>query len=170
MLSVLKRLLGHVAVETPVPPARTLRLLPHRHHPGLIEALRNQHKELLQLFADLERAAEQENDGACRAALERFARALNSHLAIENRYLYGYFARHGHPDPDISRRLEDMATDMMHVGRILHRFLGKHSRASLQPGEFAQLRRDLRPVGEVLAHRIHEEESFLYPLYAPPAG
>lgn len=170
MLSVLKRLLGHAVAERPVAPAGTLRLLPHRHHPGLIETLRDQHRELLQLFAGLETASERQDGVDFQAALERFARALNAHLAIENRYLYGFFARHGHPDADIAGRIDVMATDMMHVGRILQRFLAKYSRAPLQAGQFAQLRRDLGAVGEVLVHRIHEEESVLYPLYAPPTS
>jgi hypothetical protein len=30
--------------------------------------------------------------------------------------------------------------------------------------------KDLAVIGEVLTHRIHEEESVLYPLYAPRAS
>jgi len=169
MLTVFKRLLGKSdAGATHALPPGKLRSLLRRHRPGLIANLLDQHKELLALFSDLERAAEKENASACRQALHRFARMLEQHLAIENRELYGYLLSHpGHADPEHMPRVRMMATDMMHVGRILHRFVAEHSRPSFTPEQLAQLRRDLPAIGEVLAHRIHEEETVLYPLYVP---
>ena len=171
MLSVFKRLLGRGPAADPsrADTATPLRSLLQRYRPDLIASLRDQHRELLALFAELETASEQHNRSACRWALDRFARALQTHLALENRHLYDYLARQDHADPEVAQRVETMSTDMMHVGRILHRFLTTYSRAAFTPDELLQMRRDLRVVGEVLAHRIHEEESVLYPLYAPPA-
>jgi regulator of sigma D len=169
MLTVFKRLLGQSeAGVSHVLPARKLLSLLRRDRPGLIAKLQDQHKELLVLFSDLERASEQENASACRQALHRFARMLDYHLAIENRELYGYFLSHAeHVDPDLMPRVRMMSTDMMHVGRILHRFVTAYSCPALTPEQLAQLRRDLPAIGEVLVHRIHEEETVLYPLYAP---
>ena len=169
MLTVFKRLLGQSnAVVSRALPAGKLPSLRHRYRPGLIASLRGQHKELLALFADLERASEQENASACRQALYRFARMLEQHLAIENRELYGYLlSQPSHVDPDLMLRVRTMSTDMMHVGRILNRFVTAYSGPVLTPEQLAQLRRDLPAIGEVLAHRIHEEEIVLYPLYAP---
>lgn len=169
MMTVFKRLLGQSeAVATDALPAKKLLSLLRRHRPGLIVILHGQHKELLALFGDLERASEQQNASACRQALHRFARMLEHHLAIENRDLYGYLlSQPEHVDPDLMPRVRMMSTDMMHVGRILHRFVTAYSRPSLTPEQMAQLRRDLPAIGEVLVHRIHEEETVLYPLYAP---
>lgn len=169
MLTVLKRLLGQSdAGVSHALPGRKLLTLMRRYRPALIASLRDQHKELLALFTDLERASEQENASACRQALHRFARMLEQHLAIENRELYGYLLSHsGHADPDVTSRIRMMSTDMMHVGRILHRFVTAYSGPALTPEQLAQLRRDLPAIGEVLTHRIHEEETVLYPLYLP---
>ena len=49
---------------------------------------------------------------------------------------------------------------------MLHRFITTYARATWTEVLQAQLHKDLRPIGEVLAHRIHEEESVLYPLYS----
>ena len=168
MLTVFKRLLGQgdAAVSRALPEGKRLSLL-RRYRPGLIASLRDQHKELLALFGALERASEQQNASACRQALHRFARMLEQHLAIENRELYGYLS--SHPEdiaPDLRSRVTMMSTDMMHVGRILQRFVSTYSSATLTPEQLTQLRRDLPAIGEVLAHRIHEEEAVLYPLYA----
>lgn len=169
MLSVFRRLGRNTAAGFRASaPARKLQSLHHRYRPGLIGRLREQHKQLLGLFADLEQACELADAGTCRKALCRFTAALQDHLAFENRYLYGYFSRHGHADSDIALRIETMATDMMHVGRILQRFVGAWAGDAPEASLVAQLRRDLGAVGEVLAHRIHEEEAVLYPLYSPP--
>jgi len=62
-----------------------------------------------------------------------------------------------------------MSADMMRVGKMLHRFITTYTRATWSTALQAQLRKDLPPIGEVLVHRIHEEESVLYPLYLPRA-
>ena len=46
----------------------------------LIPTLQAEHRELLELFADLERSSEQGDEPACRAALDRFTRVLQDHL------------------------------------------------------------------------------------------
>ena len=169
MLTVFKRLLGQSeAGVSHAPPAGKLLSLLRRYRPGLIANLQDQHKELLALFRDLERASEQANASACRQALHRFARMLEYHLALENRELYDYLLSHPeHVNPDLRPRVRMMSTDMMHVGRILQRFITAYSGPALTPEQLAQLRRELPSIGEVLAHRIHEEETVLYPLYAP---
>jgi hypothetical protein len=136
----------------------------------LIPNLQAEHKELLTLFAELERASEQSDEMACRSALDRFTRVLQDHLLTENRHLYGYLSRHPDANPDVARRVDDMSSDMMRIGKMLHRFITTYTRATWTSVLQAQLRKDLPPIGEVLAHRIHEEESVLYPLYSPRAS
>lgn len=137
------------------------------YRPDLIPLLQGEHRELVSLFAELERSSEQGDETACRAALDRFTRVLQDHLLTENRHLYGYFSRHSDPDPDVARQVDAMSADMMRVGQMLHRFITTYTRATWSSALQAQLRKDLRPIGEVLVHRIHEEETVLYPLYSP---
>jgi hypothetical protein len=164
MLSVFKRWFGHdrgAGAATRRPGGE--------YQPELIAGLQAEHRELLGLFGELERASEQNDEGACRAALERFTRALQEHLLTENRHLYGYFARNPSVDPSVARRVDSMSGDMMRVGKILHRFITTYARTTWTSALHANLRTDLRAIGEVLSHRIHEEETVLYPLYAPRA-
>jgi hypothetical protein len=164
MFSAFKRWLGH-ADEAPSAPRRA-----GDYRPGLIPALQADHRELLALFGELERASERNDETACRTALDRFTRLLQEHLLTENRHLYGYFARYPDADPGIVRKVDSMSADMMHVGKVLHRFITTYTRATWSSALYAQMRKDLGVIGEVLAHRIHEEESVLYPLYAPRAN
>ena len=170
MFSVLKRWLGQDdatgGAHAPRPDAVTRRPL-NEFRPELIDSLQVEHRQLLALFTDLERASEQNDESACRFALDRFTRLLQEHLLTENRHLYGWFARNPANDPDVARRVDSMSADMMHVGKILHRFITAYSRTTWTADSPAQLKRDIRVIGEVLAHRIHEEESVLYPLYVP---
>lgn len=140
------------------------------YRPELIPTLQAEHRELLGLFAELEKSSEQGDEPACRVALDRFTRFLQDHLLTENRHLYGYFSRHADPDTDVARQVETISADMMRVGKILHRFITTYTRATWSSALQAQLRKDLRPIGEVLVHRIHEEEKVLYPLYSPRAS
>jgi hypothetical protein len=140
------------------------------YRPELIPSLLHEHQQLLALFAELERASEHGDDVACRNALDRFTRVLQEHLLTENRHLYGYFSRHEDPDPNIARQVDAMSADMMRVGKILHRFITSYTRATWTDATRIQLRKDMQTIGEVLVHRIHEEETVLYPLYAPRAS
>ena len=135
------------------------------YRPELIPALQSDHRELLALFAELKRASEHNDETACRATLDRFTRLLQDHLLTENRHLYGYFSRHPGSNPEVARQVDTMSADMMRVGKILHRFITTYTRATWTDALYGQMRKDLGVLGEVLTHRIHEEESVLYPLY-----
>ena len=167
MFSTLKRWFGREAGNPRREPGRPAR---GDYRPDLIPALRADHQQLLALFAELERASERNDETACRAALDRFTRVLQEHLLTENRHLYGYLSRHPNPDPSVARQIDDMSADMMRVGKILHRFISSYARVTWSADLHARMRRDLATIGEVLTHRIHEEESVLYPLYAPRAS
>ena len=162
MFSTLKRWFGREAGAASAGRARPA-LGDYR--PELIPALQSDHRELLALFAELERASERNDETACRATLDRFTHRLQEHLLTENRHLYGYFSRHPEKNPDVARQVDTMSADMMRVGKILHRFITTYTRATWTNALYVQLRKDLGVMGEVLTHRIHEEESVLYPLY-----
>ena len=169
MNSLLKRWFGrgNSAGETGVSPSAGGGRPRGDFRPDLIPLLQGEHRELLALFAELERSSEQGDETACRSALDRFTRVLQDHLLTENRHLYGYFSRNIDPDPQVARQVDAMSSDMMRVGKMLHRFITTYTRATWSSVLQAQLRKDLPPIGEVLAHRIHEEETVLYPLYTP---
>lgn len=167
MFSTLKRWFGREAGNAGREAGRPAR---GDYRPDLIPALQADHQQLLALFAELEQASARSDETACRAALDRFTRVLQEHLLTENRHLYGYLSRHPDPNPAVARQIDDMSADMLRVGKILHRFISSYSRVTWSTDLYARMRRDLAAIGEVLAHRIHEEERVLYPLYAPRAS
>jgi hypothetical protein len=169
MFSALKRWLGK-ADEAPSSRPGKSRPTHGDYRPELIPALQADHRDLLALFAELERTSQGSDQTACRTALDRFTRLLQDHLLTENRHLYGYFSRHPDPNPDVARQVDSMSADMMRVGKMLHRFITTYTRTTWSNELYAQMRKDLAVIGEVLTHRIHEEESVLYPLYSPRAS
>ena len=170
MLSVFKRWLGNAGTEDSPAKGGAARRPLGDYRPELIGTLQAEHKELLRLFGQLEDAAANGDETACRSALDQFTRLLQDHLLTENRHLYGYFARNPQTDTQNAQRVDSMSADMMHVGKILHRFITAYTRTTWTMTMRDQLRRDLRPIGEVLVHRIREEETVLYPLYSPRAS
>lgn len=134
----------------------------------LVALLRTEHRELLALLVGIERANAHADDDACRQALDRFTRTLREHLRLENRHLYGYFARQANPDRGTAARVAQMSGEMLQIGRELHAFIATYSRGAWSSARRMRLREDIRRVGDILRHRIREEETALYPLYQPP--
>lgn len=164
MLNAFKRWIGYGG-DSAAPAGGRVRRPLGDYRAGLIPELRADHQKLLELFSELERACEQNDELACRSALDRFTRVLQDHLLTENRHLYGYFSRHPESDPAVARQVDGMSADMMRVGKMLHRFITTYTRVTWTGDLYVRLKKDLGIVGEVLMHRIHEEESVLYPLY-----
>jgi hypothetical protein len=136
----------------------------------LIPCLHAEHQELLALFGTLERASKSSDEVACRTALDRFTRLLQQHLLAENRHLYGYFARNANPNPKVAQRVETMSTEMLQIGKTLHRFVTAYAQAPWTAALREQLQQEIPVIGSVLSRRIHEEETELYPLYLPRAS
>jgi hypothetical protein len=166
MLSTLKRWFGHDASNAadPLAPGSPLNGRGD-YREDLIPTLRAEHQELLALFGALERASKSSDEVACRTALDRFTRLLQQHMLAENRHLYGYFARHGDPNPRVALRVETMSTEMLQIGKTLRRFITTYAQSTWSAALRERLQREVPAIGSMLAHRIHEEESELYPLY-----
>lgn len=165
MYSLFKRWFGRNdgAANAPVPAA----VARGNYRPDLIPALHAEHQELLALFGTLERASKSSDEIACRTALDRFTRLLQQHLLTENRHLYGYLSRNVPSNPNVAQRIETMSAEMLQIGKTLHRFITTYSHSTWTVALREKLQRDIPEIGSVLAHRIHEEETELYPLYLP---
>jgi len=131
--------------------------------------LHAEHRELLALLTVVQRACEGDDDVACRIAVNRFGQLLREHLVTENRYLYGYFARHLHPDPNAALRITAMSMEMLRIGKPLHHFISTYTRGPWTAEQRRGLPADVGNIGAILRHRIAEEERLLYPLYVPTA-
>lgn len=167
MIAILKRWFGGNVAEPPPAAAPKPR---DNYRADLIPALHAEHQALLALFGTLERASESGDEVACRTALDRFAHLLQQHLLAENRHLYGYFARQAQADAEAAQRVETMSAEMLRIGKTLHRFITTYAQTPWTAALHEQLQRDIRRIGSVLAHRIHKEETELYPLYLPRAS
>lgn len=166
MTSILKRWFGRADVSKPSGEPKSS----SDYRVDLIPALHAEHQELLALFGSLERASKSGDEVACRSALDRFTRLLQQHLLAENRHLYGYFARNTDPNPGLAQRVETMSAEMLQIGKTLHRFITTYSQGTWNASLREKLEQDIPRIGSILTHRIHEEETQLYPLYLPRAS
>jgi len=131
----------------------------------LVDVLRAQHAELLQLVKDVNEAVVRDSERDVSAALISLTSALLAHLAFEDDRLYPALTRVTSESPhDVpSKVARTYERNMETISVALRAFLEKYS--GDQSIDLPSFRRDWQLVSELLADRIASEEKTLYPLY-----
>ena len=169
MFSFLKRWLGHEATAEPpaeIPRSSAGNRVPY--HPNLIEDLKSEHQELVDLLGRVSKALDKGDIKPIPKLLHEFGVRLRAHLLKENVELYVYLTRNLAGDPDNQALIRDLKREMMQIGRSVNQFLETyvdHTWDQERKDKFAE---DFAQLTEVLGQRIQVEESDLYTLYLPP--
>lgn len=138
-----------------------------RYSPELIDLLKQDHKQLLSLYTDVQNAFERNEFAAVSEKLEKFKSNLQSHLLTENIRLYIYLDRCLANDASNSELIRGFRREMDEIAKVAMKFLNKYSAIGVDEqlaGHFAE---DFATIGKVLGERIDKEENVLYPLYLP---
>ena len=138
-----------------------------RHDPRLIDALKEDHRMLLDIYTAIESARRAEDLLSVQTRLGQFRMVLQDHLLKENVRLYVYLEHVLRGDSVSHELMHGFRHEMDDIGRVLVGFLGKYREISIHPelaGEFAK---DFATIGDALIARIRREEETLYPMYAP---
>ena len=139
-----------------------------RYQPALIEDMKADHVELLNLYTDIQMASETRNFKKVAAALKEFRGALEDHLLKENVNLYIYLTHLLKSDAMNSELIAGFRKEMDGIASIALKFLAKYESI----GEDAHLHdgfgEEFATIGKVLGDRITREEKTLYTLYVPP--
>ncbi|MBU0501586.1 MAG: hemerythrin domain-containing protein [Gammaproteobacteria bacterium] len=138
------------------------------YYPDLIKHLTAEHKDLLALYQRIENARAGADYGRVDDLLEEFASVLRGHLLTENVKLYVYLKYVLSKDPENAALMQQMRTEMMHIGRSVVAFLDTYHKCAWDEAMRQQFAADMAQIGAVLVKRINTEEDTLYPLYMPP--
>lgn len=139
------------------------------HDPQLIEALKEDHRLLLDIFHAIDEARRQGDLMTVQTRLNHFRTVLQDHLLKENVRLYVYLEHVLKGDPTSHALMHEFRHEMDAIGRTVVGFLAKYKEIGLHPEMSDGFVADLAAVGQALVARIRREEDTLYPMYAPPA-
>lgn len=136
-----------------------------RHDPRLLEALREDHRLLLDIYKAIDKARRDGELLTVQTRLDQFRMALQDHLLKENVRLYVYIERRLQGDPDSRKLIREFRQEMEQIGRALMEFLGKYRQIGIHPELASEFDVDYLAIGKALTTRIRREEDLLYPMY-----
>lgn len=139
------------------------------HDHRLIEALQEDHRLLLEIFAAINSARLQGDLMTVQTRLNQFRVVLRDHLLKENVRLYVYLEHLLAGDSVSHQLMHEFRHEMDDIGRAVIGFLNQYKEIGLHPEMEGRFAADLAAIGEALVARIRREEDTLYPMYAPPA-
>lgn len=136
-----------------------------RYNPELINQFFDEHKNLLSLFAQLDKAVEQGNVSAPNKWLRKFTAALRTYLLTKNLHLFVYLQHAYKNDHETLRLIKEYKREMRVIGRGAEHLVTKYKKAELNDVEIKAFAQDLEHLGKILVQQIDSEEAILYPLY-----
>lgn len=138
------------------------------HDPRLIEALKEDHLLLLDIFKAIDSARQQGDLMTVQTRLNQFRIVIQDHLLKENVRLYVYLEHLLAGDPTSHELMHGFRHEMDGIGRAVVGFLTRYKEIGLHPEAAGKFATDLAAIGEALVARIRREEDTLYPMYSPP--
>jgi regulator of sigma D len=135
--------------------------------PDLIDGLQSDHRELLVMFSQISRAAEQGPYDGIPDQLTNFKTRLEAHLLAENYRFYGYLEEKLSRDSENATLIRDFRKEMNTIARQVVNFIKTWRQQGVTAETAPKFREELGQIGTILKHRIGREEQSLYPLYSP---
>lgn len=135
--------------------------------PELVPELKDDHQQLLKLFAEIKAAHAHGNLQEVGELLDRFRNALGEHLIKENVRFYIYLEHALKKDQASHDLVHQFRRDMDGIGKTVMAFLKRYRNIASEPALAATFGPELDNVGKVLGERIRSEEQTLYALYLP---
>lgn len=132
---------------------------------SLIQKLKEDHQELVKLFAAIKSAAAEGKFNDVPKILSEFKLALQTHLAMENVRFYVYVQQLYANDVDTSDFITGLRSEMNGIARVVMKFTEKYSAVLLNQANAASFNVELEEIGAVLVKRVQLEETRLYSLY-----
>lgn len=137
------------------------------HYTSLMDELKSEHRQLLEVFGRMKKSGESEDAAEFQQALADFKGLLVPHVVKEAYKVYTYLRQYykDKGDAEVYRRVTGYKTEMTGIGDAALKFIDAHERAAPDAIDFANVNESLREIGLLLGDRIRREEAFLYPLY-----
>lgn len=136
-----------------------------RFDPTLVNGLKRDHRELVDMYGKIGRLIEGGHFGDIPGELLVFKTRLEAHLLTENVRFYTYLEQSLESDTDNAAIIHDFRREMNGIARAVIEFVKRYQVARFDEATKRQFTDEYAKVGGLLAQRIEREESNLYPLY-----
>ncbi|MBD8526674.1 hemerythrin domain-containing protein [Pseudomarimonas arenosa] len=170
MLELLRKIIGQPPAPPVERPVVRLSTTPSRtpsFDSRLIDVLKQDHADLVDLFQQIGLCAEQRRYAEVAPMLLAFKTRLESHLIAENVRFYNYVERSLDGDEENYALMRSFRREMNGIARGVVDFVKAYQQHPLDDDSRQAFLRDYRQIGGLLTQRIEREESSLYPLYQP---
>lgn len=135
--------------------------------PQLVESLKRDHHDLVQLFGAIGEEARKGNYQQVPQMLMAFKVHLEGHLIAENVRFYNYVENSLQGDAESTNLVRSFRREMNAIARGVVDFVKKYQLSAFDQQMRDEFLVDYQTVGGLLAQRIEREETSLYPLYHP---
>lgn len=133
---------------------------------GLIAKLVNDHKQLLSVYIDIDKAIERKLYAKIRGLLDVFLALFNEHALAEYTKLYVFLDYALRPFPDKHEQVMISRKEMQEIGKALRLFVHSWKSRGIDASNLLSFAAGLHEIGTVLNKRVDVEEKQLYQIYA----
>jgi len=133
---------------------------------GLIAKLVNDHKQLVSVYLDIDKAIERKLYAKIRSLLDVFLALFNEHALAEYTKLYVFLDYALRPYPDKHEQVMIFRKEMQEIGKALRLFVHSWKNQGIDASNISSFAAGLHEIGKVLNKRVDVEETQLYQIYA----
>lgn len=131
----------------------------------LVTRLKQDHAQLLKIFTQMMKAAEDANFAKVRAGLDAFLKLFNAHALTEYTKLYIFLDHAFKQDEENSLLIHQFKREMNDIGKAVRAFNTKWMSGDISKNNIGEFIRQAKQIGDVLVHRVKIEEERLYEIY-----
>ena len=132
----------------------------------LIEALKNDHEEIILLYDKVLNASKNREYMALQSLLVEFATSLTNHIKLEDQKLYGYLKTLARNKSHVEQRaVANFTSEMKNISISIFSFLSQSPYIPVNENTNDDFIKEFRQMGFILQDRMEHEESILYPIY-----
>jgi regulator of sigma D len=138
-----------------------------RYDAQLVSRLKEDHQELVRIYAAIKSAARAGHFNELPALLTKLKLDFQTHIMLENVKFYVYVQQHCAQDTETSVFISDVRKEMDDIARTVVKFVKTYASANLGQDTIMAFNAELEQIGTVLLQRVALEETRLYALYQP---
>ena len=131
----------------------------------LIKNLKQDHKELLNIFQKIVKDAKKGNIDRILEDLDDFKFEFKTHIQLEEQYFYPYVLKKHKNNSNIASMLKKKEEEMQEITKTLFIFFDKYENKDYLKNNLDKFKQELTILGNALKERIHFEENNMYTLY-----
>ena len=128
----------------------------------LISTLKNDHKKLIQIYQEIDKAIEIDDFFNAQQNLKKFTENYNKHILLEDTQLYIALENQYKDSKQILKVIKTISKDMNSITRAITFFEKKYHNINANNKE--EFMEEFKEIGTILLDRIELEEERLYPL------